>query len=386
MIMHFRGGMERFKGATKFTLRPPTIMIEDLGSSIYGLPQDSDAPRGDTLSNILWDEMAFLPRAEEMYNSIWHANTKGRIIGVSTPKGKRNIFYMLSHDLRSYDQKPELYRNKERILPGMSLTHNKNTFDTLWLHYSADPEKNKAWAEERKKGIPEELWSQDMELDFSSSSSNRMFSGFNEDVHVRKLKPLPGKPIIRGIDFGYHHPACIIGQLVEGQLRILREIMGTDIPINLFGKQIKEYCEKEYPGYVFKDFCDPAGKHASDKGTQTSIDILRRMGFRLSYKYVSINSGINILRNLLVINTNPDNTKYSRFLIDESCCDLIDGLKGQYQRNDDDSPVEDNFYEHVFDALRYMAIGVISPTTFMPYAQTNLITMSHGTEYATTGY
>lgn len=78
------------------SLQPPVLRFPDTMSTIQGVSQDSDALRQYTASSILLDEMAFQEHANEAYAAIKPTiDGGGRLVCVSTPNGKNNLFYKI---------------------------------------------------------------------------------------------------------------------------------------------------------------------------------------------------------------------------------------------------------------------------------------------------
>lgn len=102
------------QSAYKRSTQPAILNFTKKNSSIHGVSQDSDAIRQYTSSSILADEMAFQERSEQVFASL-KPTLDGRktqlkvgkdsiivlpkMVGVSTPNGKRNLFYKLVHDV-----------------------------------------------------------------------------------------------------------------------------------------------------------------------------------------------------------------------------------------------------------------------------------------------
>lgn len=77
-------------------LQPPILRFPDTMSVIQGVSQDSDALRQYTASSVLLDEMAFQEHAYDAYAAIKPTiDGGGRLVCVSTPNGKRNLFYKI---------------------------------------------------------------------------------------------------------------------------------------------------------------------------------------------------------------------------------------------------------------------------------------------------
>jgi len=78
------------------SLQPAIMRFTDTYSTIQGVSQDSDALRQYTASSVLCDEMAFQEHASEAYAAIKPTiDGGGRLICVSTPNGKNNLFYKI---------------------------------------------------------------------------------------------------------------------------------------------------------------------------------------------------------------------------------------------------------------------------------------------------
>ena len=269
---------------------------------------------------------------------------------------------------------------------GITILKNKNGFAVFKLHYSADEDKSQEWAEKLKASYPSaDIWSQEMELDFTKSTGLRLYPDFKEVVHVKdKLTPIPYKHIFRFWDFGYRHPACLFAQINnEDQLVVLNEMFGSDIVIHEFGKSVKRFTKANYPGWEVEDFCDPAGKFKSDKMQKTTIDILHTLDIYPRHKNSAVQEGITQIRALIL--TREDGSP--GLLIDRNCKILIDGFLGGYVRDEvTDEPVKDGFYEHSMDALRYGVVNLFSNKNFLPTQPSYAFTKKRKTASLSTGY
>lgn len=240
----------------------------------------------------------------------------------------------------------------------------ENGFFIVKLHYSDHPLKNEAWVDSVKKSYPsEDMWNQEQELDFTKQMGRRVYPFFSK-AHIKELKHNPYKHILRGWDFGYHHPACIFAQVNDkDQFTVLREVMGTNKTLKEFAKDVLAVCKEHYIGTTFEDFCDPSGRAKSDKNERTSVDILRTLGVKCRMKNSGVVEGLNTIRQLLITRKEGD---YS-FYIDPCCVNLIDGFFGGYSlKENSEDPDKDGWYEHVHDALRYIIVNVINLRSFEP--------------------
>jgi hypothetical protein len=196
-----------------------------------------------------------------------------------------------------------------------------------------------------------------------------VFGEFREAFHVTDGKAIPGVPILRGWDFGFHHPACCWVQVAPtGHVVVLHELMGKDLDLRAFGQQVIATSDRLYPYADFVDYCDAAGSQVNDRGP-SATDILRRE-FKLHprFRRMGIHESIERLRYLLGRLTN------GRPLLqfDRSCVLLIDAFGGGYIMEEHpqpgkELPKKDNYYDHLVDALRYCVVGHVG-TAVSPYA------------------
>jgi phage FluMu gp28-like protein len=92
---------ESMKIPIKKSGTPAMLAFHTRNSIIHAVSQDSDALRQYTASSIFTDEMAFQERSELVYAAVKPTiDGGGRLTGVSTPNGKRNLFYKLVFDVK----------------------------------------------------------------------------------------------------------------------------------------------------------------------------------------------------------------------------------------------------------------------------------------------
>lgn len=190
------------------------------------------------------------------------------------------------------------------------------------------------------------------------------YDGFQEDMHKRQLQHNPEKPILRGWDYGYHHPACVISQIDNNdRWCILKEVMGTDILLDKFADNMIAICNEHYPNCEFLDYGDPAGNQVNDKSEKTSVAILHSKGIKVHSRKSEYRQRKEIIEKKLgtIINGIP------ALIVDESCKIIIDGFLGGYHypmptelKPIVEIPEDDGFYEHLLNALEYIAVNIFS--------------------------
>lgn len=195
------------------------------------------------------------------------------------------------------------------------------------------------------------------------------YQGFDETIHAAELEWNPGKELICGWDFGYHHPALLITQIDDQDRWLwLRAILGNDITIHKFADFAKEQINRYYPGARCIHFCDPAAVQKNDKSEDTSWQILASKGITALYRQSEYRARKEIIEGRLATlhGNKPSLMVDSRF-----CKIAVDGFLGGYhypQRREDQAfigkfelPFKDGYYEHVMNAGEYIAVNMWSP-------------------------
>jgi len=193
-----------------------------------------------------------------------------------------------------------------------------------------------------------------------------VFPSFSTNSHVMKFEYDPTIPVIRGWDFGFNHPCVVWCQVKNEQIRVLHEQMGKKIYLDDF---LKGRADPFFEGVLnieermfgplakYRDFCDPRGSDASDKG-KTSIDILNEYGVKPIFRRTWIEEGVNAIKTSLD-RINPA-TNAPNLIIHPRCQLLIEGFRGGYHREElSEQPEKDGYYEHCFDALRYVIVHLV---------------------------
>lgn len=178
---------------------------------------------------------------------------------------------------------------------------------------------------------------------------------FSRELHVRNMEYREGFVLQRGWDFGFNNPACVIRFKDEhGRKHIYREIMGNKERLDVFAPKVLEVCERLFGPYVvFQDYCDPRGFDKTDKGS-TSVEILNDhgvypVGERGVRNYVE--PGVKLVRQELSTLTQG----IPNLTVSPECQIFINGFSGAYEYDENGQPKKDGYYDHLFDALRYIA-------------------------------
>lgn len=178
---------------------------------------------------------------------------------------------------------------------------------------------------------------------------------FNHDFHVSRdhLKAIPGIEIACGWDYGLT-PAFVATQInPDGRWMILRELYSDDMSIDEFGDLVVDFCNREWPGWTFRDVGDPAGRQRAQTDEKSCMDILRAK--RRNVRAAGTNALIPRLEAVKRMLTKTSKGQ-SRVVIDPRCKRLIDGFTGGYRYVERantgmhaDTP-EKNLYSHCLAA------------------------------------
>lgn len=313
------------------------------GAKIQAYPASESIGHSLSLSEVLLDEGARLPFAQQMWGGLLPTiGEEGRLYDVSTPNGEINHFHDLWH---------------HTDLPKFS------------LHYSMHPHRKVGWKEKMKPIIdPTDngTWDREQELSFMTMEGMPVYSTFKDYIHVTKIDFEPTKTTVinRGFDFGYRHPACVWSWInSRGQRCILKEYGPTNTDIFEFVDEIVKISKAFFPGCGFRNFPDPAGKQrwqaAGKNGERCALDVLATHGITdHEFTDIGIDTGLDIVRQELKLKRDGQ----PGLLIDEQCVDLIKAMKGGYHYPDkatpDEKPFKDHFYDDYCDADRYAAAGL----------------------------
>lgn len=197
---------------------------------------------------------------------------------------------------------------------------------------------------------------------------------FSRDVHVasRPLSIEPSATLYTGIDFG-RTPAACTGQKINGQWRILKEIVTEDMSTVKFAPLLKVHLNTVagHPGeqWAMRNqslrhelWGDPTGESMGQATEDTPFAILSAAGIEAYPTYTNdpaIRIGALDAKLCSFHDGQPD------ILIDPSCKVLIKALNTGYQfkrlKVTGDEKYEDkpnkNKFSHVAEALQYLLVG-----------------------------
>lgn len=367
--------LPKIGGKGTMTKSPPVLEFPELNSKLQGFPMGADQLRQFTLSGIFGDECAFWEDAEEFY-----AATKptldggGRMTLVSSRAPgffKKIVFDRIDSPDYNFPEAPAGTLRKP--LEGIECWKNPvNQFFVIDLHYTANPAKrSREWLKGVSSSMPVRQFQREYEKSWQTFEGLPVFGDFDRTRHTGETEAELGLPLLLGWDFGLT-PACVIGQLVGGSLRILREITATNESLITFAPKVWQHLRTHYTQWTHTDgmlltFIDPAGFQRSQTDARTCAGILRECGFdRISAPVPDNDFEVrkNAVERLLIRHTKTG----PGLLIDSRYCPmLIEGFAGGYQYPPKAIDIEPsklrplkNSWSHVHDATQYLAAGAAS--------------------------
>lgn len=259
-----------------------------------------------------------------------------------------------------------LAKESQDLIPGVKAWKNFNGYAVCLLHYSSDPEGRNE--EQRREGLAENDFLREHELSFESYAGEPFYGHvydryYHEDPSLSYIEEIP---VWVGWDFGHRRPGIVVSQVYpDSQFAILGEVLGENQTLNRFVEDSAlPYLHEHFPGATLFHAADPAGKQVTDKSEHTSFTILHQYGIFPRARRSEINEGVTHIKNKLLavrlggkgLVINPDR-----------CPILTEGFRGGYRYPESTQanpeplyPAKDGYYEHLMDALRYIAVNVFS--------------------------
>lgn len=252
------------------------------------------------------------------------------------------------------------------IAKGIRAWTNRNGVTAVLLHHSSDPDT--ASLKDRRLSVPgdEARFLRENELDFSTWAGKAVYPEYDSKLHEdSNIGYVKDRPVWVGLDFGYHHPAAVFAQ-IGPEVWVIGEVMGEDMTLERFMHDVFiPYRDRLFPSDTkWLYAADPAGKQVSDKSEHTSFSLLSNLGIYPMQKKSEINEGLTLIRQRLHLGL---------LKVHPRCRVLIEGLSGAYRypeptagRPEPAFPLKDGYYDHLQDALRYLAVNSMSLFTPKP--------------------
>lgn len=191
------------------------------------------------------------------------------------------------------------------------------------------------------------------------SDGKPVYSEYTDSFHCTEwATPIPNVEVRVGIDFGLTPAAAFVQQDIHGRWRVIDELATEDMGVVRFSELLNAKIQRDYSGFQFKFFGDPAGDQRSQTDEETPFRILRANGiFALPARTNDFNLRREAVASPLmrIIDGKPG------LSIHPKCRQLRKGMGGKYCYRrvqivgDDryhDKP-DKGIYSHVCEALQY---------------------------------
>jgi hypothetical protein len=287
------------------------------GARIISLPGDEETIRGfSSVALLIIDEAARVPDA--LYYSVrpMLAVSRGRLLALSTPFGKRGWFYREWHGPGSWERIRITADQIPRISPEF-LEHERTSMSESWYR-------------------------QEYCCDFTQMSG-LVYPEFQNCV----IDPCPLPEAVRsfgGVDFGFQHPSAVVFGLLDLQdvLWIVDEIYGARMTDEELIERIQPLAEARRTEYFW---CDSSASQSIAKMQRASLPALKAKK--------DVAPGIRAV---------TDRIRTGRLKVFRKCRNLIaeselyrypdESVVAAYRK---DEPIKES--NHGLDALRYLVYG-----------------------------
>lgn len=394
-------------GPAKFIAGKLRLEFTETGSSISGISSEPNAMRGVSANLVIGDEMGFWTAPRDSFAALKPTlEARGKFIGISSsaegffkeliqdavdvgePSNTEGIVAVPGSGVkinltnRVYDD--DEYTSgatsnplhvSDRNIPGFAAwTNKRNRFRILAIHYTADPRKRSAqWKLRESEGVPLSIWLREYEMQWSIQSGLPVYvHDWRPQVMLQEgIKTERTRPILCSLDFGYHNPALLVGQMRFGlQLCALRAFQGRQLRFEDFMasalSQLKSWFPQRDPTNPNDVLwcCDAAGDAEHSTGAPEVKILRRQFNIKPKFKKMRIPPTIDIVRGYMARTHRGEPC----FLVDNnpSMHLVLDALNGGYaypegEVNEETVPDKDNIHDHLMDTLRYMAVNFGTP-------------------------
>lgn len=185
---------------------------------------------------------------------------------------------------------------------------------------------------------------------------------FNESLHVARVGPRVGTPIIVGVDFGRTPAATFWQRQHNGAWHCFDEVATVNTSALAFGQILRRHINGRYPEHVVRIWGDPAGNQQAQTRDETPFDMLRSCGLDAM---PAPTNDFEKRTTALDENLRQMIDGVPAVQIDPACKTLIRGLAGSYQFKRVRVSGEDRFHDqpvkdptsHVVESAHYALLG-----------------------------
>jgi len=244
------------------------------------------------------------------------------------------------------------------------------------LHYSADPEKDAAWAAAARARTPDREWRREMEMDETVHDGEPVYADYRDRFHCplqeKELPEMRQCQYLGGWDCGSTiTPAFVLLRLTPKpfQVHAILEVVSPGAePMDKFAPRVLAELMRLLPGDWpdVEHWGDATVVTRNGANGETAQEAARRHGIRIRQASNAWGERYGAVTWLLMQTIDPVTP---RFVVDGSRCPVLRaGFQGAYKFEESpagesagparilrDTPKKDS-YSHVHDALQYAAI------------------------------
>ena len=192
-----------------------------------------------------------------------------------------------------------------------------------------------------------------------------VFPQARRHLHVadRDMVPMPGAPVVLGMDFG-RTPAVVFLQSLHGRWVVFDELVGFNVSASTFAPQVRALLQQRYPDCPYSAWGDPSGDWRGQADDRTPFQLFRAAGIEVRAPAAKDNPQKRIEATESVMNTLIDGRP--RLLINPGCKHLVAAVvDGGYvftTKTGPDGvklikePLKNN-HSHIAEALQYALWG-----------------------------
>lgn len=303
------------------------------------------AARGITAKRIRLEELAFYENAVDVLTAVMGtaADTGASVKIISTANGVSG-----------------------RGLPFYEAWMNA-AYTRLFSPWDTRPDRDRAWYERTLAlmGGNQSLMDQEYPTepqDAFQASAGLIFPMFDLRVHVQEFDPIPGLPLVHGLDWGFDHPfACLNAQVRGGdQIWVHDEVYKR----GLDDSEKAALCHaraRDFPGFQWGvGYADPSSPQAIRAFRNSGLAIYEPPNADVTSRINNVLEGIKLLQVMFGSpNKETGERPAPRVIIHPRCVNLIKELPVYRWREDywKDEPIKEG--EDATCALRYLVMGAI---------------------------
>lgn len=363
-----------------YTGNPLKYVLENLilanGSKFESINSEKESFRGTGATRAVSEELSSYQNVE----SVWGqqnivckgkpGSTGGHAVGIANTSNNEQWKTLKA---KAFDYDPSW----PECPPGCEAWESPKGVRVLKIHYKCDPEKDAAWVEKERVGIPDEEWAREMELDEDVEEGLPVFPSYDDDYHcivrfrTERIPICSGSFWIAGWDCGQTLiPAFFLMQVTpqQKQAQGMLEVISTgNESMAQFAPRVKEALLRFFPNIMDQIYHCGDATVSTKSGTngRSARDEAKRWGFNihpLPNDFEFRRSAGNWLLERVIDEEKPG------FLLDGSMCPIARAaLKGKFKYvfSQADSGKEQegksilqprkNMYSHIGDAYGYAA-------------------------------